>query len=83
MDFRDTYFNIWKSAWDFHKQFFDITGTDKEWETVVNTSGEMVERYKNKPGYAFMKALILAILGELERVDKQRQTQEDKGNEKK
>lgn len=50
---------------------------------MVNTSGEMVERYKNKPGYAFMKALILAILDELERVDKQRQTQEDKENEKK
>ncbi len=83
MDFRDTYFNIWKSAWDFHKQFADMAGTDKEWETVVNTSGEMVERYKNKPGYAFMKALILAILDELERVDKQRQKQEDKGNEKK
>ena len=48
MDFRDTYFNIWKSAWDFHKQFASMTGTDKEWETVVNTSGEMVERYKNK-----------------------------------
>ena len=46
MDFRDTYFNIWKSAWDFHKQFADMAGTDKEWETVVNTSGEMVERYK-------------------------------------
>ena len=83
MNFRDTYFNIWKSAWDFHKQFASMTGTDKEWETVVNTSGEMVERYKNKPGYAFMKALILAILDELERVDKQRQTQEDKENEKK
>ena len=70
MDFRDTYFNIWKSAWDFHKQFFDITGTDKEWETVVNTSGEMVERYKNKPGYEFLKDLILATLSELERRDK-------------
>ena len=77
MDFRDTYFNIWKSAWDFHKQFADMSGTDKEWQEVVNTSGAVVERYKNKPGYAFMKALILAILDELERVDKQRQIQED------
>lgn len=50
---------------------------------VVNTSGEMVEGYKNKPGYEFMKDLILATLSELERVDMQRQTQEVKGNEKK
>ena len=83
MDFRDTYFNIWKSAWDFHKQFANMTGTDAEWGAVVNTSGEMVEGYKNKPGYEFMKDLILATLSELERVDMQRQTQEVKGNEKK
>lgn len=50
---------------------------------MVNTSGEMVEGYKNKPGYEFMKDLILATLSELERVDMQRQTQEVKGNEKK
>lgn len=70
MDFRDTYFNIWKSAWDFHKQFADMAGTDKEWETVVNASGEIVEKYKNKPGYEFLKDLILATLSELERRDK-------------
>ncbi len=70
MDFRDTYFNIWRLAWDFHKQFANMSGTEKEWEAVVNTSGEMVERYKNKPGYAFMKDLILATLSELERRDK-------------
>lgn len=83
MDFRDTYFNIWKSAWDFHKQFADMAGTDKEWQEVVNTSGAVVEKYKDKPGHEFMKDLILATLSELERVDKQRQTQEDKENEKK
>ena len=41
MDFRDTYFNIWKSAWDFHKQFADMPEQIRNWETVVNTSGEM------------------------------------------
>lgn len=76
MDFRDTYFNIWKSAWDFHKQFANMTGTDKEWEAVVNISGEMVEKYKNKPGHEFMKALILSILDELERTDKERRKHE-------
>lgn len=83
MDFREAYFDVWKTAWDFHKQFVNIGGTDEDWQTVVNTAGEMAERYKNKPGYEFMKALILSILDELERVDKQRQKQEDMENEKK
>lgn len=72
MDFRDTYFNIWQSAWQFHKQFANMSGTEKEWEAVVNTSGTVVEKYKDKPGYEFMKALILSILDELERTDKER-----------
>ena len=70
MDFKETYYSVWRDAWNFHKQFANMTGTDKEWEAVVNTSGEMVERYKNKPGYEFLKDLILATLNELERRDK-------------
>lgn len=81
MDFRDTYFNIWKSAWDFHKQFADMAGTDKEWQEVVNTSGAVVEKYKDRPGHEFMKALILSILDELERVDRQQRKQEGKEHE--
>lgn len=70
MDFRDTYFNIWKSAWDFHKQFADMAGTDREWQEVVNTSGVVVEKYKDKPGYELLRDLILATVSELERQDK-------------
>ncbi len=76
MDFKETYYSVWRDAWNFHKQFANMTGTDKEWEAVVNTSGEMVERYKNKPGREFMKDLILATLSELERVDKERRKHE-------
>lgn len=72
MDFREQYFDVWRDAWNFHKQFANMSGTEKEWQKVVNTSGEMAERYKNKPGYEFMKALILSILDELERTDKER-----------
>ena len=70
MNFREQYFNVWSQAWQFHKRFADMKGTDKEWEVVVNTSGEIVENYKNKPGYEFLKDLILATLSELERQDK-------------
>lgn len=77
MDFRDTYFNIWKSAWDFHKQFADMTGTDEDWQRAVDTSGEIVESYRNKPQYNFMKDLVLAVISEIERVDK-RQREDNK-----
>lgn len=78
MDFRETYFEIWKSAWDFHKRFADMKGTDEEWETVVNTSGEIVEKYKNKPGYEFLKDLILATVSELERQGKSSRKEREK-----
>ncbi len=78
MDFRETYFEIWKSAWDFHKRFVNIQGTDEEWEAVVNTSGEIVENYKNKPGCEFLKDLLLATLSELERQDKIKRKEHEK-----
>ena len=82
MNFKEQYFDVWQEAWRFHKQFANMDGTDKEWDAVVNVSDEIVEEYKNKPGYEFMKNLILPILNELERADKQRQMQEAKTNEK-
>ena len=78
MDFRETYFEIWKSAWDFHKRFVNIQGTDEEWEAVVNTSREIVENYKNKPGCEFLKDLLLATLSELERQDKIKRKEHEK-----
>ena len=78
MDFKETYYSVWRDAWNFHKQFANMTGTDKEWEAVVNTSGEMVERYKNKPGYEFLKDLILATVSELERQGKSSRKEREK-----
>ena len=70
MNFREQYFDVWSQAWQFHKRFADMKGTDEEWQSVVNASGEIAEKYKNKPGYEFLKDLILATLSELERRDK-------------
>lgn len=83
MDFREAYFDVWKTAWGFHKQFANMGGTDEDWQTVANTASEIVEEYRDKPGYGFIKSLVLAVLDELEREDKQRQKQEDMENEKK
>lgn len=78
MDFRETYFEIWKSAWDFHKRFANMQGTDKEWEVVVNTSGEIMKKCKTRPGYEFLRDLILATVSELERQDKSSRKEREK-----
>lgn len=82
MDFRETYFEIWETAWNFHEQFAGMGGTDQEWERVVDAAGEIVENYKGTLQYEFVKSLIMAIIAELERVDKRRRS-EDMENEKK
>lgn len=56
MNFREQYFNVWGEAWNFHKQFANMAGTDEDWKTVVDAAGEMVEGYRDKPQYAFMAA---------------------------
>ena len=32
MNFREQYFDVWSQAWQFHKRFADMKGTDEEWE---------------------------------------------------
>ncbi len=81
MNFRKQYFNVWGEAWQFHKRFVDMKGTDKEWEQVVNESGEIVKEYEGKPQYEFMKDLVLAVISEIERVDKRQRKQEDNKHE--
>lgn len=70
MDFKQQYFNIWRTVWEYHKEFFDMNGTDKEWESAVNKSADIMEQYKNKPKQSFVKSLLLAVIDELERFDR-------------
>lgn len=83
MNFKEQYFNLWGEAWGFHKEFASMAGTDEDWQRAVDTSGAIVEKYKGRPEYEFMKSLILAVIDELERQDKRKKQQEDKENEKK
>lgn len=82
MDFKKDYFDLWAKAWAFHKKYSNVSGTDEFWEQVVNESGEIVREYEGKPEYNFMKDLVLAVISEIERVDKARRQQEEKENEK-
>lgn len=72
MDFRDAYFSVWRSAWDYHKEYADMTGTDEEWDRAVDEAGKVIKRYDNTAQFDFAKALILAVLDELERREKYR-----------
>lgn len=70
VDFKQQYFNIWRTVWEYHKEFFGMNGTDKKWESAVNKSADIMEQYKDKPEQGFVKSLLLAVVDELERVDK-------------
>lgn len=85
MDFRKCYFDVWNVAWCFHRKFsLRENRTDAYWEQLINEAEEVVEAFKGKPEHDFVRDLILAVLSEIERVDKrQRQQQENNGDEKK
>ncbi len=77
MDFKQDYFDLWAKAWNFHKKYSNISGTDEYWEQLVGESSEIVKAYEGKPQYDFMKDLVLAVISEIERVDK-RQREDSK-----
>lgn len=72
MDFRTVYFELWQKSWAFHKKWFNNSGTDSEWQGIVDESHDILKEYENTPEYNFMKDLLLAVLSELERIDKQK-----------
>lgn len=72
MDFKQRYFNIWGKAYQLHKQFAGMTGTDEEWKKVIEVSEQIARQYKDKQEFKFVQNLLLAIISELERVDRQR-----------
>lgn len=72
MNFKEEYFSLWGEVWQFHKEFANINGTDDEWQKVVDSAEEIVKRYEGKSKFEFVKSLVLAILNELERRDREK-----------
>ncbi len=72
--FKERYFLIWQRVWDFHKRFADIVA-DGEWEEMIEEAGKIGNESK------FSKDLILAVLAEIERTDKERRKKEGECNE--
>lgn len=72
MDFREQYFGVWQETWRFHRKFYNNDGSDRTWEQIVNESSEIARKYEGKPQYNFAKDLILAVISEIEKKDKER-----------
>lgn len=72
MDFKAKYFDLWKAAWNFHKEWCNNGGTDKEWEQIVEESSDIMKQYEGKLEQNFIKDLLLAVLSELEKNDKEK-----------
>lgn len=83
MEFKKNYFDLWAKAWNFHKKYSNVSGTDEFWKQAANESSEIVKEFENKPEYNFIKDLVLAVMSEIERVDKRQRQKEGKENEKK
>ena len=67
MDFKAKYFDLWKSAWNFHKRWFNNDGSDDTWKQIVEESGDILKEYENMPQYDFIKSLLLSVIDELEK----------------
>lgn len=39
MDFKSVYFPAWKTAWDYHKKWCSMQGTDEDWDACVDEAG--------------------------------------------
>lgn len=66
MDFKKQYFSQWGEAWNFHKKWCNNSGSKQEWDAIVQEARELMNQSE------FSRALILAVINELERIDKER-----------
>ena len=82
MDFSGSYFNCWQAAWQFHKGYANMSGSDLEWEMLIDESADILDKYKDTPQHDFVKSLLVAVIGELDRIDKARREQEVKDEKK-
>lgn len=72
MDFKQRYFNIWGKAYQLHKQFAGMTGTDEAWSNLIEISEKIMKEHETEPQSDFMRSLLLAVLTEIERNCKSR-----------
>lgn len=66
MDFKKQYFSQWGKAWNFHKKWCNNSGSEQEWDAIVQEARELMNQSE------FLKSLTLAVINELEKNDKER-----------
>lgn len=47
-----------------------MKGSDEEWTSLVDKSGEIMKQHENTPQAEFVKGLILVVIDEIERCDR-------------
>lgn len=68
LDFNETYFNVWKIAWNFHKKYAAKSSCNADfWEQATEEAAELMKNCEGKPYYNFLKSLLIAVMGELQR----------------
>lgn len=67
MDFKEQYFNVWKTIWEFHRKWFSNDDSDETWKKILDESSVIVKQYEDKPEKNFAKNLMVAVLSEIER----------------
>ena len=66
MDFKKQYFSQWGEAWNFHKKWCNNSGSKQEWDAIVQEARELMNQSE------FLKSLVLCVIDELDRIDKQK-----------
>lgn len=73
MNFKESvYWTLYADIVNFHRRYAEVRESDEYWSAVVDASSELYRKYEGVPEKEFAKSLILCILDELERVDKER-----------
>ncbi len=58
------YVEVYKTVLDFHRKYSNILNTEQYWDSVVAESDSLAKQYGN---CRFVRDLLLAVIGELER----------------
>ncbi len=68
MNFKESvYFKIYSEIWNLHKKYYGCDDSDGTWGQLIDDSQKVYEKYKDLTQGEFVKKLLVAILGELER----------------
>lgn len=71
MDFKQDYFDVWAKAWNFHKKYANMSGTEEDWKQAIDEAERIVSRYEETEKRCFVQSLLLAVIKELERKRKE------------